>query len=408
VEKLVSILGDDGTEYKVQAECANLLTMMAKRLVEHKKLFIGLDYEFIIKILEGLTCNRIARVQSAARTSLKAWRALKSLFISQDTKKQKKNKNGTSELDILTLKAGDGDIERLSKLIDGEIAKGSPALPQILNLNSIQRGLDCYSNSNMVDRTYLKQKAHNFVKKNTGLGGGNVQGFSPYKKSNKSKNDFILTREKLRRALVKEAADKRSKPAPIPSEKHSSKRSISSHEEIEAESEEIEEEDESEQLIEEAGGHLNIQEPQKIQEESEEEEDSRSEEEGDEQVEPQFKEHSRSITNGELLRSKTRESKKSAAPAMSNPNRSIVPSGPLSSLKSQIPASRTHSSNKSNPYPVFEREEEQQVMNRPYRASSSKLEASKKLSHVSEIMEDTNRSIKVSTHYNPERRSEIG
>lgn len=41
--------------------------------------------------------------------------------------------------------------------------------------NSIQRGIDVYRKNNIVSKTYLKQKAHNFQKKRSGTGGGFVK-----------------------------------------------------------------------------------------------------------------------------------------------------------------------------------------------------------------------------------------
>jgi hypothetical protein len=74
------------------------------------------------------------------------------------------------------------------------------------NQNSIQRGISAYRKNNIISKTYLKQKAHNYQKKRSGTGGGFIKKIDNYSKLH-AKKSYNTIREKLRQQVLQDKID---------------------------------------------------------------------------------------------------------------------------------------------------------------------------------------------------------
>lgn len=72
--------------------------------------------------------------------------------------------------------------------------------------NSIQRGIDVYRKNNIVSKTYLKQKAHNYQKKRSGTGGGFVKQIDNFSQVH-AKRSYNTIREQLKQQVLQDKID---------------------------------------------------------------------------------------------------------------------------------------------------------------------------------------------------------
>ena len=133
----------------------------------------------------------------AAKSALKRWQKL-------HVRIQNLDKDSMDLLDP-------NDLKNKDSLILQKIKKSNP---KIINdnldsdkgtfskMNSIQRGIDCFIENNLVEKTFHKQNAHNYIKKRSGIGGGFVKHIDNYK-AHAGKPTFNVIREQLKSRILK-------------------------------------------------------------------------------------------------------------------------------------------------------------------------------------------------------------
>jgi hypothetical protein len=175
---------------------------MGQRLIQYKKSFIGLSTDFVIKRISALTADRISKVQMSAREALRIWKKLQKQYDDIEKKKMrvKFQVHDNDKLvqmnmdDSLEDNPGEPQPEQPSKqLADDSLEERTFSSKQ----NSIARGADVFKSNNLVEKTHLKQRAHNFVKKRTGTGGGFITEFDQKEKDRK-KSSFNVMRENFK------------------------------------------------------------------------------------------------------------------------------------------------------------------------------------------------------------------
>lgn len=206
--------------YKIKRDICELMRILGKLLMKKANNFIGINVEFLLRKLEILTRDRVLKVQLKAKEALKVWRALEKKLENLDQRKmhlqtdndkidedlllqQKFNPNGDDGLD--------DSLEKLSmksrkSRSNGSNMDGLPSISSNNNLNSIQRGIDVYKKNNIVEKTYLKQKALNYQKKRSGTGGGYIDKIDKFSKR-KKKPTYNTMRERLRQQVLQDKID---------------------------------------------------------------------------------------------------------------------------------------------------------------------------------------------------------
>lgn len=203
-EKLFMVLDSDlsqgpKADYKLNVEICEFFRILGIKLIESKNRFIGIQIELIIKRIDLLCYNRITRVQLAARRAAKIWKRLRNVYQSEDLKKMEIKYDLKNEDELLALRLEQDSLESRSERSEEEDSLEKGYNKQ----NSIARGLACYKKNNLVEKTYLKQRALNYVKKGSGTGGGFISGLHRGMKS-KEKPAFNQIRDELRNQIIYE------------------------------------------------------------------------------------------------------------------------------------------------------------------------------------------------------------
>lgn len=249
-EKIVVMLDDRSTssDHHLKVEICKFLSVMGQKLIEHRKTFIGLNTEFVIKRIVKLTTDRIVKVQMSARETLRIWKQMEKQYEEIDKQKTRvkfdiKDPQRLLQMNLedSLLNSQEGSLrqglpEINSRLNRGgeeapkapEMTKSQPRIrpqPQVQprrsmvqnkphddslemktfssNQNSIARGQEVFKSNNLVEKTYLKQRAHNFQRKRTGTGGGFI---SEYDKKSKSRNktSFNEMRKEFKQQVLRD------------------------------------------------------------------------------------------------------------------------------------------------------------------------------------------------------------
>ena len=200
VDKSLSILDSESLKYKMKVEVCKLLQLFALKMIQTPENFQKTEFELILSKLKYLSIDRILRVQMAAKSALKRWQRL-------HVRIQNLDKDSMDLMDP-------NDLKNEESLILKKIKKSNPKNPKnsedsnqnsdkgtFTKMNSIQRGIDCFIENNLIDKTYHKQNAHNFVKKRSGIGGGFVKHIDNYK-AHAGKPSFNVIREQLKRRIM--------------------------------------------------------------------------------------------------------------------------------------------------------------------------------------------------------------
>lgn len=180
---------------------------MGQRLIQYKKSFIGLSTDFVIKRISALTADRIAKVQMSAREALRIWKKLQKQYDDVEKKKmrvkfQVHDKDKLVQMnmdDSLEENQGEQAEPPSKQLADDSLEERTFSSKQ----NSIARGADVFKSNNLVEKTHLKQRAHNFVKKRTGTGGGFITEFDQKEKDRK-KSSFNVMRENFKNQVYQD------------------------------------------------------------------------------------------------------------------------------------------------------------------------------------------------------------
>ena len=197
VDKSLSILDNNGLKYKMKVEVCKLLQLFALKMIQTPEEFQKTEFELILSKLKYLSIDRILRVQMAAKSALKRWKRL-------HVRVQNLDKDSMDLIDP-------NDLKNEESLILKKIKKSNPKVNNdhsesdkgtFSKMNSIQRGIDCFIENNLVEKTYHKQNAHNFIKKRSGIGGGFVKHIDNYK-AHAGKPSFNVIREQLKRRILK-------------------------------------------------------------------------------------------------------------------------------------------------------------------------------------------------------------
>ena len=233
------MLDEKDADHSVKLEICKFMAVMGQRLTDHKQSFIGLSPDFVIKRIQALTTDRVVKVQMAAREALRVWKKLEQALEKVERMKMrvKFDVKDPERLIELKMQQGSGDgtsraegedsmaeasprkfmksrgdikppVERgrqqkksLSPVAQGRdrrnVDDSLEVKTQTSNQNSIARGAEVFKSNNLVEKTYLKQRAHNFQKKRTGSGGGFISEFDE-KERNRKKSSFNQMREKFR------------------------------------------------------------------------------------------------------------------------------------------------------------------------------------------------------------------
>jgi hypothetical protein len=226
-EKIVVMLDEREADHHVKVEICKFLSVIGQKLVEHKKTFIGLSTDYVIKRIAALTTDRVVKVQMSARESLRIWKKLERQYeeIEKMKMRVKFDVRDPERLVELNMKGGsdqpsdeDGPALGSPRSRRGREAPkaGQASGPKERNAddsleaktysskqNSIARGVDVFKSNNLVEKTYLKQRAHNFQKKRTGTGGGFISEVDKLDPS-KKKSSFNEMREKFKQQILQD------------------------------------------------------------------------------------------------------------------------------------------------------------------------------------------------------------
>ncbi|KAL4506684.1 hypothetical protein ABPG72_000255 [Tetrahymena utriculariae] len=154
-------------QYKIKIEACEFLTVLARQLQEVATQIIGQYQDEIIPVLQEISKDRLLKVQSSAKQALKEWQSLKQkveeLEKKKLTKKQKVKKDYLDPDEIINQKTGDvvDQIAQLKKRPQNQtrtiILENENGIKNVLNK---QQGW------------VNELKAKNFMRKQTGVGGG--------------------------------------------------------------------------------------------------------------------------------------------------------------------------------------------------------------------------------------------
>ncbi|EAR90800.2 hypothetical protein TTHERM_00141080 (macronuclear) [Tetrahymena thermophila SB210] len=154
-------------QYKIKIEACEFLTVLARQLQEVATQIIGQYQDEIIPVLQEISKDRLLKVQSSAKQALKEWQLLKQkvedLEKKKLTKKQKTRKDYLDPDEIINQKTGD--------VVD--------QIAQLKKRPQNQTRTIILENENGIKNVLSKQqgwvnelKAKNFMRKQTGVGGG--------------------------------------------------------------------------------------------------------------------------------------------------------------------------------------------------------------------------------------------
>lgn len=252
-EKIVVLLEEKELDYTVKVEICKFLAVIGQRILDYKKTFIGLSTEFVIKRIVALTTDRIGKVQMSAREALRIWKKLEKQYDDIEKMKTRVKFDVKDPEKLIEMNLHDsltqedqpypGQGEQFNSSPQNGFQRSYPAaaarsqnMPPGYNTtgqiegnqrgnnqgnhqrkeqsedslerrtlsskeNSIQRGAYAYKSNNIVEKTYLKQKAHNFQKKRTGTGGGFIVQYDK-KEMNRKKASFNEMREKFKTQIM--------------------------------------------------------------------------------------------------------------------------------------------------------------------------------------------------------------
>lgn len=198
--------------HKTKKEICEFLRILGKILLRKLNNFIGINVEFLIKKLESLSRDRVLKVQLKAKEALKVWKHLEKKLENLDEKKMKFQEIDEDQLlkQKFTGKkipqSLDDSLEKLSIKSKSSSNQILPSINSNTNLNSLQRGINVYKKNNIVEKTYLKQKALNFQKKRSGTGGGYIDKIDRFNKK-KKKPTYNTIRERLKQQVLQDKID---------------------------------------------------------------------------------------------------------------------------------------------------------------------------------------------------------
>ncbi len=225
-EKIVVMLDEREADHHVKVEICKFLSIIGQKLIDHKKTFIGLSTDFVIKRITALTTDRVVKVQMSARESLRIWKKLERQYeeIEKLKMRVKFDVRDPDRLVELNMKGASDQLSDDAPALgspQSRRARDEPAAGQPLGRkdrnaddsleaktysskqNSIARGVDVFKSNNLVEKTYLKQRAHNFQKKRTGTGGGFISSIDK-QDPNKKKASFNEMREKFKQQIMQD------------------------------------------------------------------------------------------------------------------------------------------------------------------------------------------------------------
>jgi hypothetical protein len=225
-EKIVCMLDEKEADHLVKVEICKFLAVLGQKLIDYRKTFIGLSTDFVIKRIVNLTTDRIARVQMSAREALRIWKRLETQYEEMERMKMRVKFDVKDPERVVAMNLQDGDDSRRENLppLGPNGSKKSPSFKQPAppvrrergegsvdslegkrtmssKQNSIARGAEVFKSNNIVEKTYLKQRAHNFQKKRTGTGGGFLTEYDK-KGKKRSKSTFNEMREKFKQQIM--------------------------------------------------------------------------------------------------------------------------------------------------------------------------------------------------------------
>ena len=229
-EKIVVMLDEKDVDHHIKVEICKFLSIIGQKLIEHKKSFIGLNTDYVIKRISLLTSDRIVKVQMSARESLRIWKKLEKQYEEIERMKMKVKfdvKDGDRLIEMKLKEDRDRDVDssvggnpngkgrdfsertgRVGEKYGGERrnlnADDSLEMKTYSSKqNSIARGADVFRSNNIVEKTHLKQRAHNYQKKRSGTGGGFIAEFDRKEKDRK-KSSFNEMREKFKQQIMQD------------------------------------------------------------------------------------------------------------------------------------------------------------------------------------------------------------
>lgn len=235
-EKVVILLDTpDQSDHLTKIEICKFLEVIGHKLLKHATNYIGLNSEFLIKRIQDLTKDRIGKVQMSARETLRIWKKVEKVYqelerhktrVKFDVRDPEKliemNLRSNEQMDFSRgisppggspSKVGDRNGAQKPKKggRDDSLEMRKPPGQQAdekdsysSKTNSIARGAEVFRSNNLVEKTHLKQRAHNFQKKRTGTGGGFITHFDPSKSRSKSKKNtcFNDVREQFKEQIM--------------------------------------------------------------------------------------------------------------------------------------------------------------------------------------------------------------
>lgn len=239
------MLDENDVDHTVKLEVCKFLAIIGQRLYEHRQSFIGLSPDFVIRKIQSLTTDRVVKVQMAAREALRVWKKLEQALEEIERMKMRVRFDVKDPDQLIDMKlnqvenpsprdgedsfAGDQSKPQVkfppryagNKPIDRSRAAKKSSSPMAnarkernaddsleakshsTNQNSIARGAEVFKSNNLVEKTHLKHRAHNFQKKRTGTGGGFITEFDEQEK-NRKKSSFNQMREQFRSQVMQD------------------------------------------------------------------------------------------------------------------------------------------------------------------------------------------------------------
>lgn len=235
-EKVVILLDTpDQSDHLTKIEICKFLEVVGHKLLKHATNYIGLNSEFLVKRIQDLTKDRIGKVQMSARETLRIWKKVEKVYqelerhktrVKFDVRDPEKliemNLRNNEQMDISRgISPPGGSPSKVADRHGGQKPKkagredslemrkptgqqGDDKDSYSSKQNSIARGAEVFRSNNLVEKTHLKQRAHNFQKKRTGTGGGFISHFDPSKSRSQSKKKtcFNDVREQFKEQIM--------------------------------------------------------------------------------------------------------------------------------------------------------------------------------------------------------------
>lgn len=233
---MVLLDSPDQSDHLTKIEICKFLEVIGHKLLKHATNYIGLNSEFLIKRIQDLTKDRVSKVQMSARETLRIWKKVEKVYQEAEKNKTRVKFDVRDPEKLIEMNLSDArgqanltrgmsppggshnrnlDQEHGRKNVKGirddslEVRK--PNGPDAgdkdsysSKSNSIARGAAVFKSNNLVEKTHLKQRAHNFQKKRTGTGGGFITHYDPSRSRSHSKKKtcFNDVREQFKEQIM--------------------------------------------------------------------------------------------------------------------------------------------------------------------------------------------------------------